>query len=52
MKNIIHLYHAKHIKLNHTAMGKKHNALIMLGNRMMSRYPQSGNKCNGVEDSI
>ena|GEM_PF-3758898 len=52
MKNIIHLCHAKHNKLKHTAMGKKHNALIMLGNRMMTGYPQIGNKCNGVKGSM
>jgi len=51
MKNVIHLCHAKHNKLNHTDMDTKHNTLIMLGNRMMTGYPQSGNKCNGVEDS-
>ncbi len=52
MKNVIHLCHAKHNKLNHTAMDTKHNALIMLGNRMMSGYGQRGDKCNGIEGSV
>jgi len=33
-------------------MGKKHNALMMLGNRMMTGYGQRGNRCNGIVDSV
>jgi len=33
-------------------MDKKHNALIMLVNSMMMGYRQSGNKCNGIVDSV
>jgi len=52
MKNVIHLCHAKHIKLKHAAMDIKRNALIMLGSRMMSGYGQRGDKCNGIEGSV
>ncbi len=33
-------------------MDKKHNALILLANSMMSGFPQSGNKRNSIVDSM
>jgi len=33
-------------------MDVKHNILIMLANRMMAGFSQSGNKGNGIVDSV